>query len=190
MLRRGREPLFLTVVEVEFDEASDERTSRQYLLPLAVASAESAKATQERFPYAVLARISGARKGLLIDGWHDDRLADVLLEAVTSGATIATRARAVRAAQTGVFPQLRRALRYAAAGPAVRGCRRGVDQLRQPAHVQAVSAALEPGTHPEVEATRHLAAAGFSRVPRRRRHLDYDAEARRAAQLTGRARWR
>ena len=48
---------------------------------------------QERFPYAVLARVTGARKGLLVDGWYDDRLAEALLDSVDTGADIPTRAR-------------------------------------------------------------------------------------------------
>jgi maltose alpha-D-glucosyltransferase/alpha-amylase len=173
VLGRGREPLFLTVVEVEFDESSEERTSRQYFLPLAMVSTESGKAVQEKFPFGVLARISGARKGLLIDGWYDDRLAEVLLEAVTSGATIATRAASVRATHADVFPQLRRAS--------------DTLQLVRPSAVAGSASInygsqltlklyrrLEQGGHPEVEATRQLAAAGFSRVPAVAAIIDYE----------------
>ena len=83
VLRRGPEPLFVTIVEAEFEDPSDESgttVSRQYVVPLAISAGESAKAVQEQFPHAVVARVTGARKGALYDAWYDVRFADQLLE--------------------------------------------------------------------------------------------------------------
>ncbi len=173
LLRRGSEPLFLTAVEVEFEESTDERTSRHYFLPLAVLAGDNARSAQEKFPFAVLARVSGARKGVILDGWYDDRLADALLEAVAAGGTIATRAASVHAVATEWFPQLRRAS--------------DTLQLVRPGEAQGSASMtygnqltlklyrrVEQGTHPEVEITRHLAAMGFTRVPAVAAVVDYE----------------
>ena len=87
LLRRGAEPIFVTIVEAELDDpsAAGGTVTRQYFLPLALASGDAAKAVQERFPAAVVARVSGARKGALYDAWHDTRFVDHLLEAVGIG---------------------------------------------------------------------------------------------------------
>ncbi len=70
LLRRDREPLFVTIVEAELEDPSEEggSVSRQFFVPLALSSAENARMVQERFPHAVLARVTGARKGALYDG--------------------------------------------------------------------------------------------------------------------------
>jgi maltose alpha-D-glucosyltransferase / alpha-amylase len=171
LLQRGSEPLFLTVVDVEFEDG-DERAARPYFLPLAVLAGDNAKAALETFPFAVLARISGARKGVVVDGWYDERLADALLEAVTSESAIATRAASVRSTATAAFPQLRRASDNL--------------QLVRPSAVQGSASItygnqltlklyrrVEPTTHPEVEITRQLVAMGFTRVPPVAAVVDY-----------------
>ncbi len=102
--RRGPEPLFLAIVDVEFDESAAEGgPARRYFVPLSMASIERVKTIEERAPHAVLARISGARKGLLFDGWYDDRLAGVLGGvACTEG--IATRHGGLHATPPFAFP--------------------------------------------------------------------------------------
>ena len=88
------EPLFLAVVEVEFDEAADDGPLPPRLyLPLSLASGETARTVQERVPHAVLATVTGARKGVMFDAWHDDRFAGALLEAVSAGVADADAAR-------------------------------------------------------------------------------------------------
>jgi maltose alpha-D-glucosyltransferase/alpha-amylase len=172
-LRRGREPLFMTIVEAEFDDTVDERTARQYYLPLAVLASDTAASVQDTYPQAVLARITGARKGVLIDGWFDDRLAETLLENINTAGSIATRSGMLRAAQETYFPQLRRAS----------------DSLRiaRPASAQGSGSVtfgnqltlklyrrVEPGPHPEVEIARHLTETGFARVPPLAGVIDYE----------------
>ena len=70
-LRRSPQPLFLTVVEVEFEDGSP----HHYFLPLTICPYEDVRGLEERAPHAVLATITGARKGLLFDAWLDDRFA-------------------------------------------------------------------------------------------------------------------
>ena len=76
LLRRGSEPIFVTIVEADLDDLSEGGgpVTRQYFVPLALASAEHATAILERVPYAAAARVTGARKGLIYDASHDSRL--------------------------------------------------------------------------------------------------------------------
>jgi maltose alpha-D-glucosyltransferase / alpha-amylase len=176
--RRGREPVFVATVEVEFDEPSDEGGGqpRLYFLPLAMASLENVKMIEERLPHAVLARISGARKGLLFDGWHDERLAGVFLDAVNGG-TLPTRNGALHGARTPILPDVPRSS--------------DTMQTSKPANLPGSTTAtvavgegqqitlklfrrLEPGVHPEVEVTRHLADVGFTRVAPLAATVDYE----------------
>ena len=62
-----------------------------------------ALAIEERSPQAVLANVTGARKGILYDGWLDDRFARTLLEALERGEQTATRRGSVRAVTTAAF---------------------------------------------------------------------------------------
>jgi maltose alpha-D-glucosyltransferase/alpha-amylase len=161
LLARGPEPLFLTIVE---DTTEERGTSvpRQYLVPLAASSSEQAKAIQERAPHAVLARITGARKGVLFDAWQDDRFAETLLEAITAGQTIVTRRGVIHARQLSRMPLLRRVS--------------GTLQVFRPSTDPRSSVInygnlltlklfrrVERGIHPEVEVTRHLSEdVGFT----------------------------
>ncbi len=93
LLLRGPEPIFLTIVEAELDDPSEERdatVTRQYFVPLALGSAESVKPIQEKVPHAVLARVTGARKGAIYDASYDTRFAERLL-AAAGGAAAALR---------------------------------------------------------------------------------------------------
>jgi len=97
-------------IEAELDDpsAASGTVTRQYFLPLALASGDAAKAVQERFPAAVVARVSGARKGALYDAWHDTRFVDHLLEAVGSDATTAMRSTALSVARCSTRSARRR----------------------------------------------------------------------------------
>jgi maltose alpha-D-glucosyltransferase/alpha-amylase len=103
LLRRGPQPLFLTIVDVQYEDGSRET----YSLPLAVCAATDAKGVEERSPHAVLARVTGARKGVLFDAWLDDRFARSLLEALERQEEIRTRRGSIAAAQTVAFGNAR-----------------------------------------------------------------------------------
>jgi maltose alpha-D-glucosyltransferase/alpha-amylase len=155
VLARGPEPIFATIVEVD---------DRSYFVPLAVSSSDAAKAIQERSPNAVLARVTGARKGLLFDAWQHDRFAEILLEAVGSEQTIATRCGVLHAVQTTAFPRLRRAsdtlhVSRPSSEPRSSSISYG-NQL-----TLKLFRRVERGMHPEVEIARHLTEEmGFTRA--------------------------
>src|SRR5262249_10144031 len=68
VLRGGSTPAFITVVSLSYDDGGNE----SYTLPLAFLSDEAASRTLAEQPSGVVARITGARKGLLVDGLIDD----------------------------------------------------------------------------------------------------------------------
>jgi maltose alpha-D-glucosyltransferase / alpha-amylase len=99
LLRRGPQPLFLTVVEVEYQDGERDH----YFLPLAISAVADAHGVEERSPHAVLARITGARKGVLFDAWLDDRFARTLFEAIEQNEEVRTRRGSVAGIQTATF---------------------------------------------------------------------------------------
>ena len=76
VLRRGAQPLFFTIVDVNYEDGERE----SYFLPLAIRAAAEARGVEERAPNAVLARVTGARKGVLFDAWLDNGFGRALLE--------------------------------------------------------------------------------------------------------------
>ncbi len=103
VLRRGPQPIFLTLLEVEYEEGPRD----QYFLPLTVCTSADAKGLEERAPHGILATVTGARKGVLFDAWLDDRFAFTLLDALGHQEQAKTRRGAIRASQTAAFAMLR-----------------------------------------------------------------------------------
>jgi len=78
LLRGGEHPVFITIVEVDYKEGPSEK----YLLPLTVLTGAAAETLLSASPHVALARITGARKGLVVDGTAGDAGAHTLLEAL------------------------------------------------------------------------------------------------------------
>mgnify|MGYP003693779249 FL=1 len=85
-LRHGATPSFLAIASVEY---SDRRTE-SYFAPLALLDGESADAILRTAPASVLARVTGARKGVIVDGFLDDDTCERLLALVERPAEIPT----------------------------------------------------------------------------------------------------
>src|SRR5215813_7623273 len=86
-IQNGTDPSFLTLVTLEYDDGWRET----YLLPLALLSGEAAARVLRRAPSAVLARITGARKGVIVDGIYDDGVCDRLLAMIAAKEDTPTR---------------------------------------------------------------------------------------------------
>src|SRR5258705_5635207 len=86
-LRNGAHPAFLTIVEAEYSDGGHER----YALPLAMSSDREARTVEEKYPNALLARITGARKGALYDGLFDDGTCQTLLASIEEERTVPMR---------------------------------------------------------------------------------------------------
>ena len=75
-LRQGTNPAFLTVVSLEYADGWTE----SYFVPLALLTGEEAERVIDEVPASVLARVTGARKGAIVDGVYDSDTCNRVLE--------------------------------------------------------------------------------------------------------------
>jgi len=165
-IRGGAQPAFLSLVAV--DDADGREAS--FVVPLALVSGEDAERALKQIPARVLARITGARKGAIIDGMHDDDTCDRLLGMVAREEEMTMRSGSVR----GVLqrrPERNIERVDPLAVPADRKWIRGaVDQSYTVAsvndqYVLKLRRRVEPGQNPELEIAHALAEQGFVRTP-------------------------
>jgi len=174
VLRRGSQPLFMTIVEVAYADG----TREQYSLPLSVATLQDVRGFEERYPQAALANVTGARKGVLFDAWLDDRFAHALLEAIEKQEQTKTRAGTLRAEQTRAFAEIR-----GEPGEQLRITRMSAEQSNTSIVygdrlILKLFRRIEPGINPDFEVSSHLTeTVGFERVPAVAASLQYDRPA-------------
>jgi maltose alpha-D-glucosyltransferase/alpha-amylase len=157
MVRGGASPAFLTLVSVAYTEGSAET----YVLPLSLLMGEQATRALADTPAAVLAKITGARKGAMIDGLLDDDLCNRLLDMIDSGMQLQSNRgtlRGMRAAGIVGLPEERKWVRA------------GSDSSNSLAFVNdryvfKVFRRVEGGPNPELEISEELTKQGFTRVP-------------------------
>jgi len=170
VLRRGPQPIFLTLIEVEYDDGPRD----QYFLPLTVCASVDAKGVEERAPHGILATVTGARKGVLFDAWLDDRFALVLLDVLGHQEHAKTRRGAISGTQTAVFAALR--------GPddGLRVSRPEREQsntsiIYGDRLIMKLFRRIEPGINPDFEIGRQLTEkVRFPRVPAVAGALEYE----------------
>ena len=160
VLRRGPHPLFLTFVEVEYEDGEGDT----YFLPLAICAAADARGVEERSPHGVLARVTGARKGILFDAWLDNGFARALMDAFDHKRDVPTRRGAVQSVPTTTFAALR------GEGP-LEVSRLSAEQsntslLYGNRLIMKLFRRIQPGINPDYEIGRQLTErVGYSRVP-------------------------
>ena len=142
-LTAGAHPSFLAIVAVEYADGDRESC----LLPLALVGREAADAALIQSPACVLARITGARKGAIVDGMTDPGTREQLVAIIEGAREIVTRHGVAR----GVL-----------LSPAERGATR-LKLFRR----------IEPAPNPELEIGRFLTARGFPRTPALAGALEY-----------------
>jgi maltose alpha-D-glucosyltransferase/alpha-amylase len=170
VLRRGGQPVFLTTVEVEYEDGGRE----QYFLPLTICSSAEAGGLEEKAPQAILATVTGARKGVLFDASLDDRFALTLLDAIGRQEQTKTRRGAIRASQTQAFADLR--------GPDERlaiyrpeGEQSNTSIIYGDRLILKLFRRVEPGINPDFEIGRQLTEKmHFTRVPAVAGALEYE----------------
>jgi maltose alpha-D-glucosyltransferase/alpha-amylase len=168
VIARRPEPLFATIVEVEYASVSDNEpdTREHYLLPLAMSSGAKAADVQQRYPGAVLARVSGARKGIVFDAAVDPQIGAVLLDAIAKTEQLSLRRGTLRGWRADAFAELRGDVPLEATPASVEqsnsmigfGERLLLKMFRK----------VAPGPNPDVEITRELTSRPhpLARVPR------------------------
>ncbi len=159
-LRGGAHPAFLTIVDAEYHDGSRE----QYVLPLAMSSDREARTLEEQYPGALIARITGARKGALYDGLYDDGTCSTLLASMQEERSVAMRRGVVRANNIDLTPQ------GAPADTLAPVARSMSDQSNTSIFfgrrlVMKMFRRLEPGPNPDVEIGEFLTRRAFTRVP-------------------------
>jgi maltose alpha-D-glucosyltransferase / alpha-amylase len=167
-VRRGLHPAFLTIVEAEFRDG----TREHYMLPLAMASGAEAAALEQSHHGIALARITGARKGLLFDGLFDDELCSLLLSTLQEQHEIPMRVGRFQGRHRQVAP---------GTDPMVPISRTAADQsntsvLYGKRFILKLFRRIEAGPHPEIEIGEFLASRSFTRVPPLAGTLSYKRE--------------
>jgi maltose alpha-D-glucosyltransferase/alpha-amylase len=175
LVRAGSHPVFATVVEAEFEDG----TVTRYNVPLSTISGAAADALLRQSPGAVIARITGARKGLLVDALSEEHAPELLLDAVATERIVKLhhgelRARKARSwipdRQEDARPVQRMGVEQS--NTSVRfGARKILKWYRR----------LEMGPHPELEVVQRLAEVGFERVPPLAGWFEYSASETAAA---------
>jgi maltose alpha-D-glucosyltransferase/alpha-amylase len=156
-IRTGSTPAFIALVSVGYADGWTE----DYLLPLAAVSGEAADRAIKEHTSSVLARVTGARKGALIDGLIDDDTCSRLLGLIEQGRELPTGAGSLRGVLTAApFDP----------GAERRWVRGSTDQSNSVAfvnerYVLKLFRRVEAGINPEYELPAHLQKRGFTRVP-------------------------
>jgi maltose alpha-D-glucosyltransferase/alpha-amylase len=146
------------MVEAEYRDGGRER----YVLPLAMSSGRDAAAIEHERATAVLARITGARKGIIHDGLFDDETCLMLLAAVRDRQVLAMKYGTLQPASlddvTGWDGEL---------APIVRSApdQSNTSVLFDKRVIMKVFRRIEPGLNPDLEIGEFLAQRRFARVP-------------------------
>src|SRR5262249_31103169 len=146
-------PAFLSIVTVEYTDG----WSESYSLPLALLAGEAAERIWNQAPTSVVARIGGARKGLLVDGLQDDDTCERLLSLIERKGEAQMKRGLLRG-------QLTRALEL----PYTRQWSRNGHQdggvlFLSDRYVLKLFRRIGPGPNPELEIARQLEQGGFTR---------------------------
>jgi maltose alpha-D-glucosyltransferase / alpha-amylase len=164
-IRRGTNPEFLCVVSIEYTDGWKD----SYFVPLALLSGQDAERALKETAASVVALVTGARKGVIVDGAQDDLTCNEILELMNGAKEVRTARGSVRGVRAGALVDL----------PADRRWTRGAgDQSNSLVFVDdrfvlKLFRRIEPGPNPEVEIGRTLLEQGFTRTPALAGALEY-----------------
>jgi maltose alpha-D-glucosyltransferase/alpha-amylase len=169
LIRRRPQPIFATVVEVQYASvgaAQDDGDREHYFLPLSMGSMAEAVEIQQRYPNAVLGRVSGARKGILYDAAIDPQVGSALFDLIARDEQVSLRRGTLRGWRAEAFAELRGDAPLEAAPASVEQSNSLVgfgERL-----LLKVFRKVAPGPNPDVEITRELTSRPqpLARVPR------------------------
>ena len=171
LLRRGREPAYLTVVEVQFADGGRE----EYLLPVAMESGDAAERLLARSPETVIARLTGARKGVLYDACTGEEIGRELLSLIVSAGSITTRGGGVTGHHTTALEHLREEADLESLRASVVQADQSNSSLVYGNQlILKLIRRLEPGPNPDLEVGLHLTGRPeLARVPALHGFLEY-----------------
>ncbi|MGE3190090.1 MAG: maltose alpha-D-glucosyltransferase, partial [Vicinamibacterales bacterium] len=149
-LRGAPDPVFFTIVEVSFDEGAPER----YAVPIATASGDAAKQIEAGHWPSVLARISGARSGVLYDALIDPTVSSELVDWMRGKGQIRMSGGLIRAGQPDGAPAIEAAEGLRATIPSFE--QSNSNALIGDRYLLKVFRRLEPGENPDIEVGRAL----------------------------------
>jgi maltose alpha-D-glucosyltransferase/alpha-amylase len=177
-LRRGPHPAFLAVVDISYRDGGFEA----YALPLAMATGAEADAIEAQHPQAIVARISGARKGLLFDGLFDDGTCQLLLASIEERRELTMRRGSVHATNLGLSAE---DIPAEARLPIVRLTAEQSNTSVKFGQrlVMKIFRRVEPGLNPDVEIGRFLNTRSAARVPQLLGDIDYTRTGSRPASM-------
>ncbi|MQA30962.1 MAG: maltose alpha-D-glucosyltransferase [Luteitalea sp.] len=164
-IRGGSNPAFVAMASVSYSDG----WSETYLVPLALVSGEQDRAITTSSPSAVLARITGARKGAIVDGFLDDDTCSRIMALAEQRKPLPSAKGALRGAPVTT-------IEVAAEHKWTRG---GGDQSNSVAfvneqYVLKLFRRIEPGPNPEFEISAFLTGHGFTQMPALAAALLYD----------------
>ena len=167
--RRGTDPRFATIVEVDYLDDGRER----YFLPLTAVGGPQAEAVLGSSPQLALARLTGARKGALIDASVDERYGAGLLAAFDRLDSLRLKRGILRARRTNAYEQLR------GEGPLpfrrLSGEQSNTSMVFGDRLIVKLFRRVEQGPNPEVEIGEHLTThTAFRRTPQLAAWLEYE----------------
>ncbi len=168
-----RRRCFCVMVEVEYESGPVDR----YTVVLATASGEAAEQIEQHQHATILARLSGARRGVLYDGMTDATVANRLMDLIQRGGVLTMRSGSlhVSAAEASTLPSTSDEGPRRIQIPLVEQSNSSV--LVGDRYLLKVFRRLQLGENPEIEVGRTLGArANDARVPSLLAWANYQAE--------------
>ncbi len=168
VLRTGAHPSFLVIASVDYGDGHGDA----YFVPLSMMSGADAERVLRESPARILARVTGARKGIMVDALQDDDTCDRLLKMIETSNELVTARGGIRGSRVEK-PDVR---------PAYEGERHWIrhvsDQTNSvvfldDALILKLFRRIEPAVNPEYEIGRVLADRGFTRAPAMVGALEY-----------------
>jgi maltose alpha-D-glucosyltransferase/alpha-amylase len=172
LVRSGPEPVFLTLLDVRYADGGSE----VYVMPMAFLGGQAGDELLQESPELVIARVSGARKGVLHERL-DWGVAELLLDAIAGERSFTgTRGRFV-ASHTSAFDVLRGVVDPAAPLAVQRSAseQSNTSFIFGEQLIMKLIRRVEPGPNPELEISYHLTErVQFPRAPRLAGALEYE----------------
>jgi maltose alpha-D-glucosyltransferase/alpha-amylase len=156
IVKRGPEPAFLTLVDVEYETGPRER----YFVPLALCAGPPADALIAASPQAVVARLTGARRGVLYEAAHAQGMAELLFATIESGHQIPMRHGRIGGRTTDAYRLWRDAnleRRAASRVTTIGGEQSNTSIVFGNQLILKLFRRIEPGPNPDVEIEHQLA---------------------------------